>query len=164
MIKKFQKYLTDLISKYSLGLIVYLIPYPLAVTGILSLKDKLLIQTPLWLVLLLLLSIILCYQLLFLFHSRKPSKKPPYKIEYFTIGDYKWKTRIHNLYYFEVEEYPYCIEHDTQFILRKVRDNWEKYCPIEKCNKILKESDQFKIHESTKSMIEKILRDKKLIN
>lgn len=82
-----------------------------------------------------------------------------YKVRYFTIGKFKWKTTIYENDYFKVEEYPFCVTHDLQFIY----GDRSKYCPgteKEKCNNNIYESDFFHIYESAKSNIDKIVRNK----
>ena len=88
------------------------------------------------------------------------SKSPDYKISYFTIGNYKWQTKIYDNGYFEVEKYPYCVTHDLKFIFGSHR----KYCPgpeNRKCNNSLSEYDEFEVYESAKSIIENKIKNKK---
>jgi hypothetical protein len=88
------------------------------------------------------------------------SKPPPHETKYFTVGNYKWETKIYDNNYFEVDKYPYCIKHDLKFIFR--RDS--KYCPgteSEKCGYELRDSQFFEAYESAKSIIENKVRNKK---
>ena len=88
------------------------------------------------------------------------SKLHDYKTCYFTIGNYKWETKIYEGGYFEVEKYPFCIKHDLRFIFGRN----EKYCPStekERCNNRLSEYDEFTVYESAKSIIENKIRNKK---
>ena len=97
--------------------------------GILALSKKALnvflqianIPTPLWATIVLVL-------LLTVYIKMKKSLSSPasnYIIKYFTIGKFKWKTKIYDYGSFEVEEYPFCVTHDLQFIY----GDRSKYCP-----------------------------------
>jgi hypothetical protein len=80
-------------------------------------------------------------------------------IKHFTIGNYKWETKIYDYGFFEVDEYPICVTHDLKFIF----GNGGKYCPgteKETCNNKIRESDHFKIYQSAKSIIENKVRNK----
>ena len=77
--------------------------------------------------------------------------------KYFNIGKYKWKATIHDDW-FEVEKYPFCKKHDLQFIF----STSGKRCPgtdTEKCDSILRESEEFKVYESAKSIIDNKIRN-----
>ncbi len=50
---------------------------------------------------------------------RNTKQKFP-KIQYFTIGNHKWKTKIFRDGSFEVEKYPFCITHDLRLIDRAI--------------------------------------------
>lgn len=79
-----------------------------------------------------------------------------YIIKYFTIGNYKWETKIYKDDHFEVEKYPLCIKHDLRFIFGING----KYCPAPNCNNRISKYDEFKIYESAKSIIENKVRNK----
>lgn len=131
--------------------------------GILALSKKALnfflqivnIPTPLW------ATIVLVFLVTAYIKIKKssPSLDSNYIIRYFTIGKFKWKTKVYKYGSFEIDKYPFCITHDLQFIYG---DN-SKYCPgteKEKCNNRIYESDFFHIYESAKSNIDKIVRNK----
>lgn len=143
-----------------IGAIVF---YILSTTGILLLINKLWhgLQKPipLWIVILISLTILFGCSILFLIHSYRLSNKSNYKIRYFTIGTFKWKTKVYDYGSFGVDEYPFCIKHDLQFIY----GDRTKYCPgteKEACNNHIHNDDFFLIYESTKSNIDKLIRNK----
>ena len=77
--------------------------------------------------------------------------------KYFNIGKYKWKAKIYDDW-FEVDKYPFCKKHDLQYIF----STSGKYCPgtdDESCDSILRESEEFKVYESAKSIIENKIRN-----
>jgi hypothetical protein len=113
------------------------------------------LPTPLW-VATILVFVVLAYTYLKQKKRLESSKSPDYKINYFTIGNFKWKTKIYKDGSFEVEKYPFCIKHDLRFIF----GNHEKHCPAPNCNNRITEYDEFKIYESAKSIIEKTVRNK----
>lgn len=89
--------------------------------------------------------------------EQAPQEAPKSVTKYFTIGDYKWKTKIYDDW-FGVDKYPFCKTHDLQFIF----GTNGKHCPgteKEKCNSILRERDEFKVYESAKSIIENKIRN-----
>jgi hypothetical protein len=113
------------------------------------------IPTPLWATIVLVLLVIAYIKM----KKSSPSSASNYIIKYFTIGKFKWKTKIYDYGYFEIDKYPFCITHDLQFIYG---DN-SKYCPgteKEKCNNRIYESDFSHIYESAKSNIDKLVRNK----
>jgi hypothetical protein len=121
---------------------------------------KIIIQssTPLWLTIVLVLVVPIYVH----FKKQKThlsSSKRDYEIRYFTIGNYKWETKIYKSGYFEVDKYPFCVKHDLRFIL----GSYEKYCPGPengRCNNSISSHDEFKIYESAKSIIESKIRNK----
>lgn len=151
-----KKWTVDLIGEWYKKIIFGIFAYLLSIFGILKLKDILQMPVPLWLVILISLSILFGCAILFLIHSRKSSNAPSYKVRYFNIGNYKWETKIYKDSFFEVEKYPLCIKHDLRFIF----GNNGKYCPAPNCNNKLSEYDEFKIYESAKSIIENKVRNK----
>jgi len=85
--------------------------------------------------------------------------KQKYKVNYFSIGNFKWKAAIYDSNRFDVDKYPFCIKHDLQFIF----GTDGKYCPgteKERCNNRLSQFDEFKVYESAKSIIENKIRNK----
>ncbi len=87
-----------------------------------------------------------------------------YKTKYFTIGNFKWETKIYNYGGFEVDKYPICTTHDLKFISGFTSGINEKYCPgteNETCINRLSEYDEFKVYKSAKSIIENKVRNKK---
>jgi hypothetical protein len=89
-------------------------------------------------------------------NSSTAQQKRRYEIKFFTIGNYKWETRIYDSGYFEVEKYPYCVTHDLKFIF----GSSGKYCPAENCSNRLSEYDEFQVYETAKSIIDKKVRNK----
>jgi hypothetical protein len=117
------------------------------------------LPTPLWATIAL-VFVVMAYIYLKQQKKIQSSKLHDYKTCYFTIGNYKWETKIYEGGYFEVEKYPFCIKHDLRFIFGRN----EKYCPgteKERCNNRLSEYDEFAIYESAKSIIENKIRNKK---
>ena len=124
------------------------------------LKTISLSPTPLWVTVALAL-VVLAY--IYLKSERQnisstPQKKR-YEIRYFTIGKYKWETKIYDSGHFEVDKYPYCVTHDLKFIF----GNRGKYCPgteTERCNNTLSRHDELKVYESAKSIIDNKVRNR----
>jgi len=134
--------------------------------GILSFSQKALsfflqllkTPTPLWATIALVFLAGICIYLKL--HKPYPSTAPKPKTKYISIGRYKWKTKIYDNGHFEIDKYPYCIEHDLKFI----HGRGGKYCPgteKEKCNNKLPDHDEFKVYESAKSIIENKVRNNK---
>lgn len=92
--------------------------------------------------------------------SNQSHKVPPYEIKYFSIDKYTWETKIYKNGNFEVDKYPFCIQHNLRFIY----DNEDKRCPhvenFKKCNNSLNKSDEFRIYQSAQSIIEREIRNK----
>jgi len=53
------------------------------------------------------------------------SKTPPYEIQYFDDSKFRWKYKIFHDDSFEVDENPFCLKHDLQFVC----DDTYKFCP-----------------------------------
>ena len=88
------------------------------------------------------------------------SYTPNYKTEYFTIDNLKWKVKVYNYGYFEVEKTSMCREHD---LLLK-HENIYYYCPeFEKknCKIMIDHNDYSSIYETAKSYIDKEVRNNK---
>jgi len=120
--------------------------------------DIMLLQTPVWVTIVLFLALVLY---VYIITRNTQSYRSPRKniIKYFTIGKYTWKTDIDEYGNFEVDEYPFCPKHDLQFIF----DRYKKYCPgneIEKCDNEIRDSEHFHIFEKAKSIIESKVRNK----
>lgn len=121
-------------------------------------KTIVLSPTPLWATTALVIVVLVYIYVKIQKTHSSPSPKN-YITKYFTIGNYKWETKIYKSDYFEVDKYPYCVKHDLKFIFG--RDG--KYCPgteNERCDNGLREHDEFKIYESAKSIIENKVRNK----
>lgn len=128
---------------------------------ILTLFEILKLPTPLWATILLLI-------VFGLYEYRKKKGNPEssddlpldYKIEYFTFGDYKWKTKIYKKR-FEVDKTPICNKHDLPLIYERSY----RYCPEtenNKCsNKIWHGDEHYKLYETAKAYIEKEIRNRK---
>ena len=112
--------------------------------------------TPLWVTVVL---VALCFGYIYLKNQKKiqssAPEAPDYRTCYFTIGNYKWETKIYKDGDFEVNEYPLCVKHNLRFIFGR----YEKYCPDQNCNNKINNSDEFKIYESAKSIIENKIRN-----
>lgn len=113
---------------------------------------------PLWsTILLVLCSVVLMYAIM----SRilNPSKSLPYKIKYFPIGEQKWKTTIYSNDSFVVDRFPICKTHDLPFIYLS-----NKFCCPEflklNCKNVIFEENHYRIYETAKSHIDKIVRNK----
>lgn len=70
--------------------------------------------TPLWVSIALALTVILYTYLKAQSFKTPPKRKP--ETQFLTVGDIKWKVTIDDSGAFEVNEMPYCAEHDLQFI------------------------------------------------
>lgn len=157
---KLKKWTIDIIGegykKILLGVVVYL----LSIAGTLKLKDMLQMPVPLWLVILIFLSILFGCAILFLIHSYISSNKPNYQFEDFPIGQYIWETKVYNYGYCDVERTPRCLEHDLKFLYTSS----SRYCPEidnKNCNNRIAESEHYKIYETAKSYIDKQVRNRK---
>lgn len=82
------------------------------------------------------------------------------KVECFTIGQHKWKTKIFKDGTFEVEKYPFCVTHDLRLIERAIG----LACPRaaeEDCHNYIEEVWITDKYEVAKSTIEKIIKNRK---
>ena len=160
LIKRIKKLFENIESTITTVIVIALLGGSL---GILALSKRALnfflqiinIPTPIWATILLVL-LVFAYLKIKKAHS---SSKSDYITKYFTIGNYKWETKIYDYGYFEVDKYPICTIHDLKFIF----GHNEKYCPgpeNETCKNRLSEYDEFKIYESAKSIIENKVRNK----
>ncbi len=136
----------------------------ISTTGILLLINKLWhgLQKPipLWIVILISLTILFGCSILFLIHSYRLSNKPNFIIKYFTIDKFKWKTKIYDYGHFEVAETPLCSTHDLPLIYTRIG----RYCPErdkKQCTNEIFESGHYRIYETAKSYIDKQIRNKK---
>ena len=119
-------------------------------------KEAILLPVPLWITIALALATYTCFHIM----NIRSSSKSDYKTKYFTIGKYKWKVKVYNYGYFEIDKYPICKTHDLKFIF----GTKEKYCPgpeNETCKNRLSEYEEFNVYESAKSIIENKIRNKK---
>ena len=159
MKNKLKKWSLDLIGEQYKKALLGIFAYLLSIAGILKLKAILQTPIPLWIVILISLSILFGCVILFLIHSRKSSKTPSYKIEYFTIGDLKWKTKVYDHCRFEIEIISVCKEHN----LLLIKGPNDYYCPeiiTENC-KIMIDHDSYSfLYGLAKSYIDKEIRTK----
>lgn len=125
-----------------------------------AINSALLSPTPLW-VSIALAVIVIIYTYLKSRSFQEPPKSKP-RIEFFTTGKLKWKVTIHSDDWFEVDKYPFCTDHDVQFI----SSISTKYCPgilRDRCDSELRDKDHFKIYSSVKSMVESEIRNGKAL-
>ena len=94
MKNKLYKWLKSPIEDIRKQTISVIVLYLLSNAGILWLKDALQMPVPLWLVIVILLSIFLGYAILFLIHSYK--SPPKVKKELIKAGRFLWKTTYEN--------------------------------------------------------------------
>jgi len=119
------------------------------------------IPTPLWGAILLTL---LCCAYIYLKRTTiqsKPTQRqssPPPIIKYFSVDLLKWKTKIYQDNYFEVDETPICIKHDLPLIYY---GNYYQCPEADKrnCQILLNRNERYKAHETAKSYIEKRVRN-----
>lgn len=89
-------------------------------------------------------------------HSSPPAGD---KVEYFVVGDHKWKTTIYSDSYYKVDKNPICNAHDLPF----VSGSHSRYCPEainRKCKNIIKNDDLSGIYEIVNSYIDRQIRNK----
>jgi hypothetical protein len=123
--------------------------------------------TPLWATILLVILVFLYIRKRFRIRyssfasipaSSESATTPKYKIEYFTVGYYKWETKIYRKDYFEVDKYPICSKHDLPLIY----DNFTYQCPeVDKqnCDNKFPYETHEKLYATAKSYIEKEIRN-----
>lgn len=87
--------------------------------------------------------------------SNPVHKEPTSTTKYLTVGRHKWEVTIYKNGKFNLNEYPICIDHDLKFIF----GSQSKYCPVQGCNNRVSDYDEFKIHESIKSLIDRNIRN-----
>lgn len=112
--------------------------------------------TPLWLTIIL-ISVVLGYGYL---RSLTPpsSSDIPYKTKYFPIDNLKWKTKVYDHGYFEVERIAICHEHDLPLI----NGNIDYYCPEhlkKNCKIMIDHKDYSMLYNHAKSYIDKEVRN-----
>ena len=131
--------------------------------GILALSKKALnfflqianIPTPLWATIVLVLLVIVYIKM----KKFSPSSDLNYKIEYFTVENLKWKTKIYNDGDFVVERISICKEHDLPLI----NGNIVYYCPESlkyNCKNKIDYNSYSILYENAKSYIDKEIRNK----
>jgi hypothetical protein len=109
------------------------------------------IPTPLWAT----ISLVLL-SCLYIYLKFRPSQSgPSYKIAYFTVGNFKWKTKIYRPDYFEVDQYPLCKKHDLPFIFHP----HYIHCPEHSCGNRIDDADRRTVYAAAKSYIDKEIRD-----
>jgi hypothetical protein len=85
----------------------------------------------------------------------KPQKTSAQKIKYFTLGNYKWKVDIYPGGGFSMDIFPICAIHDLKFIIKG--DGMS--CPDPGCKNTISKYDDYKIHATAESHIEKEIRN-----
>lgn len=117
-------------------------------------KKAILLPLPLW------LTIALVLATYTYFHIKKlRSYSFRHKTKYFTIGNFKWETKIYSNTCFEVENTPLCAKHD----LRLLFSGSSRYCPEadkRNCKNQISDYDHYKIYSTAKSYIDKQIRNK----
>jgi len=114
------------------------------------------IPTPLWATIALVL-LVACY-----IKTKKssPSSDLNYKIEYFPIDNLKWKAKVYDYEYSDVEKISICLEHDLSLI----HGNINYYCPEflkKNCKIMIDHNDYSMLYTTAKSYIDKLVRNKK---
>ena len=162
--EELKKFLSTLLHNIFATIAVSIVGIPVLIswaTGTIDiLFETIKLPTPLWAtIVLVLLMVVYVY---IKTGKRCPSVTPKTRrfiTKYFTVGKYKWETKIYDSGYFEVDKYPFCTTHDLKFIY----SSNGKYCPgtdKQSCNNILRTHDEFKVYESAKSNIENKVRNK----
>ncbi len=121
-----------------------------------SLKTTIQSPTPLWATIILVFAVLVY---IYLKTSKTHSSTAPdYKIEYFTIDELKWKTKVYDNGNFEVERISICKEHDLPLI----NGNIVYYCPESlkyKCKNKIDYNSYSILYENAKSYIDKEVRN-----
>lgn len=152
-------YLADILNKVIAGVILLCLS-----ASALVVWSRNLLQTPiqLWIVILISLSILFCCAILFLIYSRNSSSAPAYKIKYFTVNNQKWKVKIFDSGYFEVDYNPICPTHDLPF----VSGTSFLACPEfvnKKCDNFILHKDHHITYKVAESYIDKKIRNKETL-
>lgn len=132
--------------------------------GILALSKKALtvflqianIPTPLWVTIVLVLLVVGYIKI----KKSSPSSDPNYIIRYFPIDNLKWKVKVYDHGYFEVDKISICLEHDLPLI----HENIYYYCPEfrkKNCKITINHNEYSSVFETAKSYIDKEIRNKK---
>jgi hypothetical protein len=160
MLKKILKWLTNYLADLSNKIVAGIILFSFS-AGAWVVWSKNLLQTliPLWIVILIVLAILFGCSILFLIYSCVSSALP-YKIKYFTIGGQKWKVKIFNGSYFEIDENPICKVHDLPFI----SGSTAIFCPESqtgaRCKSLIVHTDRHREFKKVQSYIDKKVRNK----
>lgn len=156
MLKILKQWIVKIFSDLHSAIISFIVVGALAY-GIGFLFELLQFPIPLWLTILLVLSsIALTYAITA--RLKNPSTSSPYKIQFIDVGDYRWKVKVFDRDYFEVDKTPLCIKHDLPFVSSKAG-----YCCPDviknRCDYVLPSSDFTRVYEEAKSYIDKTIRD-----
>ena len=148
-------YLADILNKVIAGVILLCLS-----ASAWTIWSRSLLQTPipLWIVILIVLAILSCCAILFLMYYQHSSALP-YKIKYFIVNDQKWKTKIYDSGYYEVDDNPICKNHNLPF----VGGSHNIFCPEARnrnCKNIIFHEDRHDTYEIAKSYIDKKIRNK----
>ena len=153
------KFFSNLLHNIALLIVVGIISLPVLISWATGTLDFLLqiIQTPvpIWGIILLVLLVFVYLKI----RRNYPSSKLGYKTKYFTIGNFKWETKIYNYGGFDVENTPLCAKHD----LRLLFSGSSRYCPeVDKrnCKNQISGYDHYKIYSTAQSYIEKQIKNK----
>lgn len=121
------------------------------------------ISIPLWIGILVVLifSIILVWVVIY---KRNRDSKPPYKIKYFDVRDYKWEVKVYKHKYYEIDRTPICKTHDLKMVPYGFGSLW--CCPeirneneFNKCNKKLHQGKMDQLFIEVNSYVDKIVRE-----
>lgn len=143
-------------------MLVYSIPGGVVLSYILSetlqiyTKKLLLLPTPIWVSIILFLSI-LAYIYLKTKKLRPRQNSINYKIKYYEASNYKWKTKIYQDNSFEIEVPLICLKHNL--ILKQSLFSFR--CPEENCLSIIYTPLLFIPYQEAKSYIDREIRIKK---
>lgn len=156
MLQWLTNYLADILNKVIAGVILLCLS---ASAWVVWSRNLLQTPIPLWIVILIALFILFGCAILFLIYSRISSALP-YKIKYFTVDNQKWKVKIFDSGYFEVDENPICKVHDLPFI----NGSTAIFCPeaqtSARCKSLIVHTDHQHEYKKVQSYIDKKIRNK----
>lgn len=155
MQNKLTKWLLDSIGDFRTQIISAVVLYLLSSVGILWLKSVLKAPVPLWLVIVISLSILFGCVILFLIHSYKHT--PKVKNELIEAEVLKWETTFQNKSIINVSNIPFCKTHDLR--LTKFKDTYD--CTEKDCNTSIEIHMLPIVYKVAFSHIERDIRNKK---
>lgn len=136
-------------------LIVYLVVYLSSTFGTLWLRNVLQKPIPLWIAILISLSILFGCAILFLIHSYKNTSKV--KNEFVEAEGFKWETIFQNKNVFHVSNIPFCKTHDRR--LTHFKDTYD--CMEKDCTASIEANMLPIVYKVALSHIERYIRNKK---